>query len=117
MSKKLVAEYRANIGSDYKVIEKAYAKEKDKFIIEYDGGKYSIYSVAKTFFDFEPRKGIYQLNKDEFKTWEKIRLECEKQNLGCFRSYLLDTEQLLEIDLKKYIETDVLIVNEEDLPF
>lgn len=117
VSKKLVAEYRANINNDYKVIEKAYAKEKDKFIIEFDGGKYSIYSIAKTFFDYEPRKGVYMLNKNDFDTWKKIRIECEKQSLGCFISYVLDTQHLLEMDLKNYIETDVLIVNEEDLPF
>ena len=50
VSKKLIAEYKENINNDFKVVERAYIQNNDKFIIEYEGGKMSMYAVQIDFF-------------------------------------------------------------------
>lgn len=106
VSKKLIAEYRAKENTDFKVIETAYIQGNNKYIIEYDGGKASMYSVAKTFFEYEPRSGCYTLSQKEFKLWKKIREECYRNNVGMFKNFEVNEEDLLEIDLKDYITKD-----------
>ena len=113
VSKKLVAEYREKEDSDFKVVEVAYIQENNKFIIEYDGGKNSLYSVAKTFFECEPRSGSYSLTKDEFELWKRIRKECDSSNIGIFISYELGQEEMLKVDLKDYIKNDSISEHEK----
>ena len=115
VSKKLIAEYRAKENTDFKVVETAYIQDNNKFIIEYDGGKNSLYSVAKTFFESEPRSGSYTLTKSEYDLWKKIRKECDKENKGQFTSYELEQEEMLELDLKEYIKNSTLNEHEETL--
>lgn len=125
VSKKLVAEYREKENSDFKVIETAYIQGNDHFIIEYDGGKNSLYSVAKTFFECEARKGSYKLNKCEYELWKRIRKECDKNNYGRFVEWDINNHEALELDLNDYInnsinaehESIIKSLNDSDLPF
>ena len=106
VSKKLVAEYREKEKTDFKVVESAYLQNNDKYIIEYDGGKNSLYAVAKTLFDYEPRSGSYSLSREEYELWKKMRQKCNENNEGIFNIFEVNEEDLLQIDLKNYISKD-----------
>ena len=125
VSKKLIAEYKENINNDFKVVERAYIQKNDKFIIEYEGGKMSMYAVQIDFFKSEARSGAYSLNKEEYETWKKIRRKLDEENKGWFNEFALDESEELEIDLNDYFientdnEHEKIIgkISDDDLPF
>ena len=125
VSKKLIAEYKENENNDFKVIERAYIQGNNKFIIEYEGGKMSMYAVQIDFFNSEPRSGAYSLNKEEYETWAKIRKKLDEENKGCFNEFALNEYEELEIDLNDYFientdnEHEKIIgkISDDDLPF
>lgn len=125
VSKKLIAEYKENINNDFKVVERAYIQKNDKFIIEYEGGKMSMYGVQIDFFNSEARNGAYSLNKVEYETWAKFRKKLDEENKGLFNEFALNEYEELEIDLNDYFiessdnEHEKLIgkISDDDLPF
>lgn len=122
VSKKLVAEYKYREGTKFETVERAYKAGEDKYIIEYAGGQYSMYSVAKNFFECQARKGVYELNKNDFEMWYKMR---KSEGLGQFLEYPLEQNEELEFEIEDYIKKQILKEHEEvmqaiddkDLPF
>lgn len=125
VSKKLIAEYKENINNDFRVVERAYIQNNDKFIIEYEGGKQSMYAVAIDFFNSEARNGAYSLDREKFELWQKIRKKLDEENKGFFNEFSLDESEELEIDLNDYFiensenEHEKIIgkISDDDLPF
>ena len=125
VSKKLIAEYKENINNDFRVVERAYIQNNDKFIIEYEGGKMSMYAVAIDFFNNEARNGAYSLDREKFELWQKIRKKLDEENKGFFNEFSLDESEELEIDLNDYFiensdnEHEKIIgkISDDDLPF
>ena len=125
VSKKLIAEYKENINNDFRVVERAYIQNNDKFIIEYEGGKMSMYAVQIDFFNSEARSGAYSLDREKFELWQKIRKKLDEENKGFFNEFSLDESEELEIDLNDYYiensdnEHEKIIgkISDDDLPF
>lgn len=125
VSKKLVAEYKENEDNDFKVIERAYIQGNNKFIIEYEGGKQSMYAVAIDFFNSEARNGAYSLDREKFELWQKIRRKLDEENRGIYKEFALNEYEELEIDLNDYFientdnehEKNIGKISDDDLPF
>ncbi|MDR3598077.1 hypothetical protein [Clostridium sp.] len=120
-SKTLIAEYQYSRESeDFKLIEMAYRLKDGKIIMEYDGGRLSVYGLTIAFNKHIPRKGICSVNEDDFEIWKRIR---SKDN-GVFTDWEKEKQEQFEewqnglFDIYNDEHENVLkLVNSNELPF
>lgn len=120
-SKTLIAEYQYSMKSeDFKLIEMVYRLKDGRIIMEYDGGRLSVYGLTIAFNKHIPRKGICSVSKYDFEIWKRIR---SKDN-GVFIDWEKEKQEQFEelhnemFSMYNDQHEDVLkLVNSDELPY
>ena len=111
LTKTLIAEFQelSNI-EDCKFSENVYRLNDGRLIMEYNGGRLSIYGLTLGFNKHIPRKGICNLDKENYDIWKSIR---SKQENGFF----VDWEKMQEEQFQTDHETVLKCIGSDELPF
>lgn len=120
-TKTLIAEYQYSMESkDFKLSEMVYRLKDGRIIMEYDGGRLSVYSLTIAFNKHIPRKGICSVSEDDYEIWKHIR----SKNDGVFIDWEKEKqEQFEECENEMFSmcndehENVLKSVNSNELPF
>lgn len=111
LTKALIAEYQElSVLDDCNFNENVYRLNDGSLIMEYNGGRLSIYSLRIGFNKHIPRKGVCSLDKENYEMWKRIR---SKEKDGFFVDWEKMQEEQFEIDH----ETVLKCIGSDELPF
>lgn len=81
LSKTLIAQYEYfGETEESKFIELVYRLKNGSIIVEYSGGKHSLYGIMVGFHEYIARKGIYKITETEYKVWKFLRKDSKNSN-------------------------------------
>lgn len=120
-TKTLIAEYQYSKESeDFKLIEVVYRRKDGRIIMEYDGGRLSVYGLTIAFNKHIGRKGICSISDEDYEIWKLIR----SKDKGLFIDWEQEKREQFEewqneiFNMYNDKHEDILkLVNSDELPF